>query len=98
MNMMTDNNVIVLALISSNWHRSIVDFPKAIDLISHVGPSHFAENGVYKLEEPDAPTYVNNNGCSITKIQGLESCGLENCREKCFGKESTGPCYEVFSN
>lgn len=69
--------------------------PTAIELKSHVGPSHFTKNGIYELEDADVPTYSDKSGCIITKISGLESCGSENCKEQCFGKESTSFCYEV---
>ena len=79
----------------SDFRLNISDLPFAIELISHVGPSHFTKNGIYKLEDAHIPTYNNQQGCIITKIQGMESCVLENCKEKCFGKDSSGVCFEV---
>lgn len=66
-----------------------------IEVTSHVEPSHFTEDGIFQLKDAALPpTYSSDNGCVITKIQGMESCGLENCKENCF-KESSGLCYEV---
>jgi len=86
--------------ITRNWggkSTASKELPLAIELVSHVGPSHFTPNGIYELENADLPTYIDKKGCVITNIQGLESCGeRENCKEKCFGKESMGACYEGF--
>ena len=65
--------------------------PDAIYLSTDIDLGYFASNGVYDLIDQDSAIYVNNEGCKIIKIQGLDSCGTNNCKDLCFD----GKCFEV---
>ena len=55
---------------------------------------YFARTGEYTLIDPTKPIYGHNDGtgCQIAKMDGIESCGTNNCDSIC----SNGPCYKVF--
>ena len=69
----------------------IIVLPDAIYLSTDIDLGYFASNGVYDLIDQDSAIYVNNEGCKIIKIQGLDSCGTKNCKDLCFD----GKCFEV---
>ena len=62
-----------------------------MQLYSNVALGHFAKSGIYKIDNHDIPTYVNEGDCKIVKIKNSDSCGTENCKDLCFHRD----CYEV---
>lgn len=66
--------------------------PLAIKLVSNIGHNgHFIGNGEYSLIDSSSPTYHNKvNKCSLTKMNGIDSCGSDTCEKTC----SDALCYE----
>ena len=73
-------------------------FTVILRLQSDIDPDgYFIEDGLYTQKNSFIQTYIHDNGCTITEIKKVSSCGTFNCRKSC-NVHSGRKCFEVIIN